>query len=197
MVPEDHQGSYFLLSFFSTMDHFMVQNGCWNASHQSHILRGKQKEVGEVEKCSLPAEFKQSSQKLHTVFLLKSHGPEFTHRGTPSYKGCWEVGLINASLTHTDTKVHMHTYISVTKERRKECELPSGVEQCLTHLLPGTRQVHRNGWEMYSHRRPNIQERKSFSLSLLTLFLYLCLNLHCICQSLNKSRLISQTFIAF
>ena len=63
----------------------MVQNGCWNASHQSHILGRKQKEVGEVEKCSLPTEFKQSSQKLHTTFLLKSHGPEFSHRTSSQY----------------------------------------------------------------------------------------------------------------
>lgn len=149
--------------------------------------------------------FKQSFQKLHTVFLLKSHGPEFSHRGTPSYKACWEIGLINASLTHTDTKVyththtkvHMHTYISVTKERTKECELPAG---------RGTASYSPSTWHTAGAQQwlgdafppeTNTQERKSFSLSLFTLFLYLYLNLHCICQSLHKSRLISQTSIAF
>ena len=90
----------------------------------------------------------------------------------------------------------MHTYISVTKEERgKECELPSGMEQCLTFSL-----AHGRCTEMVGRcipTRDRHPEREFFSLQLLTLLLYSSLNLYCVCQSLHKSRLISQTFIAF
>lgn len=91
-LPEviGNPASFFCLSLPLCLAWLYDQNG-WNATHPSHMLGWKQKKVGDIVKCSLPAEWKQSYQKLHKTFLLNPHCPEFHPKGTP---GCKDVGQL-------------------------------------------------------------------------------------------------------
>lgn len=178
----------------------MIQNG-WNASHHSQLLGWKQKKVGEGKKCSRPPEWKQSFQKLQTIFLLNSRCPEFSHRDTPSQPSCWTTGLVNAyPHTQKNTRAHAHTHahISTTKEERGRnvSSLLVWNEDILAALS-----LARRGCTTLTRRCVSARDlrprEKVFPLPRPRLSPLSIPHPRPICQSLDKSRLISQTFAAF